>query len=160
MKSEFIQIRVSGEEKSRLVQQASRAGMDLSSYLLAAVSRNVGEKFLAIVDSLRTSQRSQLELAELNDLLSAMSGDELTTLPKPVFAGLSDFLCNYIAGSVEFAAGRVRASAPGWTRDVPPLGEPVFASTLLSLRPYLLRVSPPPFKSRNIFVDSTIGSRV
>ena len=49
---------------------------------------------------------------------------------------------------------------PSWTRDVVPLDEPYFATPLESVRPYLLRVAPVPFKRRNLFVDAAIGARV
>jgi hypothetical protein len=50
--------------------------------------------------------------------------------------------------------------APAWTRSIPPLAEPVFGSDLCSLRLYLLTNSPPPFRGRNIFIDSTLGDQV
>jgi hypothetical protein len=43
---------------------------------------------------------------------------------------------------------------------VKPLERPWFASSLKSLRLHLLTASPPPFRRRNLFVDSTIGDRV
>jgi hypothetical protein len=36
----------------------------------------------------------------------------------------------------------------------------VFGSDLQNLRLYLLTHSPPPFRRRNIFIDSTLGDRV
>jgi hypothetical protein len=45
-------------------------------------------------------------------------------------------------------------------REVPPLEEPHFATTLEGLRLHLLQVSPVPFKRRNIFIDSSLGDRV
>jgi hypothetical protein len=41
-----------------------------------------------------------------------------------------------------------------------PLAEPVFASSLQSLRLHLLVLSPAPFRRRNIFIDSTLGARI
>jgi len=49
---------------------------------------------------------------------------------------------------------------PAWTEDVPPLDEPIFGSSLQSLRLHLLTNSPPAFSRRNIFIDSNIGDRV
>jgi hypothetical protein len=51
-------------------------------------------------------------------------------------------------------------AVPEWTRSIPLLVEPVFGSDLKSLRLHLLTNSPPPFRSRNIFIDSTLGDRV
>jgi hypothetical protein len=53
-----------------------------------------------------------------------------------------------------------RADAPSWTGEVRPLEKPVFGSSLKSLRLHLLRHSPVAFRSRNIFIDSSIGDRV
>jgi hypothetical protein len=61
---------------------------------------------------------------------------------------------------VELAAVRHGQPAPGWTREATALSVPYFASELQSLRAYLLRASPPPFRSRNIFIDASIGDRV
>jgi hypothetical protein len=36
----------------------------------------------------------------------------------------------------------------------------VFGSELQSLRLYLLTHSPPPFRARNIFIDSSLGDRI
>ena len=61
---------------------------------------------------------------------------------------------------VEYACARRNISPPPWTQSIVPLSEPVFGSTLVSLRLHLLTHSPPPFRSRNIFIDSTVGARV
>jgi len=51
-----------------------------------------------------------------------------------------------------------RRRGPGWTRAIAPLSEPMFGSELQSLRLYLLAHSPPPFRVRNIFIDSTLAT--
>jgi hypothetical protein len=61
---------------------------------------------------------------------------------------------------VEQAAHLKGVSSPVWTTTIPPLDAPRFATTLTSLRPYLLAASPVSFKRRNIFVDASIGGRV
>jgi hypothetical protein len=43
---------------------------------------------------------------------------------------------------------------------VVPLEEPAFGTALQSLRLHLLTHSPPPFRLRNIFIDSSLGQRV
>jgi hypothetical protein len=61
---------------------------------------------------------------------------------------------------VEVACAQRGIASPAWTRTIAPLTEPVFGSALMSLRLYLLTHSPAPFRRRNIFIDSTVGSRV
>ncbi len=73
---------------------------------------------------------------------------------------LSPFEANYLAAMIEYAAMLKGVVPPDWTRMVPPLERPWFASALKSLRLHLLTNSPPPFRRRNLFVDSSIGQRV
>jgi len=61
---------------------------------------------------------------------------------------------------VEQATCRKGVRPPSWVNDVPPLESPLFASDLESLRAHLLRVSPIPFRRRNLFVDAAVGDRV
>lgn len=100
-------------------------------------------------------------LAELNSLLSRLSPTELrdAVAAAPVVR-LEPFLANYVAAMVETACARCALPVPAWTRDVAPLAEPVFGSTLVSLRVHLLTQSPAAFRSRNIFIDATLGDRV
>ncbi len=74
--------------------------------------------------------------------------------------GLSPYLRNYVAAMVELAAHQRGVAPPVWVRQVPPLEEPHFATSLPGLRLTLLRASPVPFKRRNIFIDSSLGDRV
>jgi hypothetical protein len=67
---------------------------------------------------------------------------------------------NTIAAMVEFACARRAIALPAWTGEIEPLAEPVFGSALQSLRLYLLKSSPAPFRRRNLFVDATLGSQV
>jgi hypothetical protein len=107
------------------------------------------------------SASPRFALAELNSFLSVLEAGELrdaVAVPPP--PGLSPFLDNYIAAMVEYACAKRAVAIPEWTRSIAPLAEPVFGSELLSLRLYLLTHSPPPFRVRNIFIDSTLGDRV
>ena len=72
---------------------------------------------------------------------------------------LPPFEANYLAAMIEYAAMSKRAVPPDWTRTVPALERPWFASSLKSLRLHLLTNSPPPFRRRNLFVDSSVGQR-
>ncbi len=67
---------------------------------------------------------------------------------------------NYLAAMIEQTAASLAVAAPEWTRLVPPLKHPVFASELGSLRLHLLMNALPPFRRRNLFVDTSIGGRV
>jgi hypothetical protein len=49
---------------------------------------------------------------------------------------------------------------PAWVRDTPALAEPVFGTSLQSLRLYLLANAPAAFRRRNIFIDSSIEAQV
>jgi hypothetical protein len=115
------------------------------------------ETFRQLTGSLSRA-RASFVLAEINDLLTESTSDEVAALPHP---GIEDrYLANYVAAMVECAAHRTGILPPPWTARVPPLDEPVFAVPWLSLRAHLLLNSPPPFRRRNIFIDSTLGSRV
>jgi hypothetical protein len=103
----------------------------------------------------------RLALAELSSLMSSFSAGELRdAVAAPLPPGLGPFLSNYIAAMVEYVCAKRSIAVPAWTCSITPLAEPVFGSELMSLRLYLLMNSPPPFRRRNIFIDSTVGDRV
>jgi hypothetical protein len=160
-KTTQMQIRVSASEKTAIQRAASRAGMDMSAYVLARVLSVPAARFRDGIRDCADSASPRFALAELNSLLSDLTAGELSdaiTAPPP--PDLSPFLENYIAAMVEYACARRAVAVPAWTRAIPPLSEPVFGSELQSLRLYLLTHSPPPFRVRNIFIDSTLGDRV
>jgi hypothetical protein len=97
-------------------------------------------------------------LAELNELLTAAPGGQFALLPQPSIE--NPYLANYVAAMVEQAAYMRGVAPPSWTSSISPLPEPVFAVPWLSLRAHLLLESPVPFRRRNIFIDSGIGTRV
>jgi len=93
-------------------------------------------------------------------LLCALTPGELRdAVAAPPSVVLTPFLANYIAAMVEYGCARNSIAPPAWTRTVVSLDEPAFGTTLLSLRLHLLRHSPPPFRRRNIFIDSTPGGQ-
>jgi hypothetical protein len=97
----------------------------------------------------------------LNDFLSRLSAPELIRAVRYAPSiELPAFEANYVAAMVEQASAAVGGAPPNWTRRVQPLARPWFASPLKNLRLHLLTTSPPPFRRRNLFVDSTIGDRV
>jgi hypothetical protein len=160
-KSQQLQIRLTPRQKATLKRLASAAGQDVSSYVLARALPSSRLRFEEILAQLGREDDHRYVLAELNDLLSALAPAELReAVAHADLARLSPFLRNYVAAMVEQASALKRVPPPPWTARVEPLEVPYFAAPLASLRPYLLRVSPVPFKRRNLFVDATVGARV
>lgn len=160
-KTTQLQIRINPRDKARLRRLASAAGMDVSGYLLARVLPDEAGRFAALTAGLRTAETPAFVFAELHDLLSRCAAVDFRTLVEaPPLAGLDAWRANYVAAMVETAAQRVGSAPPDWVGAIAPLASPWFATSLRSLRPYLLRVSPPAFKRRNLFIDTTLGGRV
>lgn len=163
VKSEQLQIRLTTQQKSALKRLARRAGQDVSNYVLGRVLPPAQLRFEDILRNLTNSDDPRYALAELNDVLSDLSGSELADavvgVPSELYA-LTPYLQNYVAAMVEQACYIRRVEPPAWVRQIAPLREPHFAAPLRSLRLYLLRVAPVPFKRRNIFIDASVGSRV
>lgn len=161
-RSEQLQIRVTPGEKAALRRRARAAGQDVSAYVLARALPPERDRLASLVEALRDDARHRFALAELNDLLSSLAPGEFAgaTAPPVELRGLTPRMQNYVAAMVEQAARSKRVPAPAWTRDVAPLDEPYFATSLRSVRAYLLRVTPVAFKRRNIFADASIGARV
>jgi uncharacterized protein (DUF1778 family) len=163
-KSRQLQIRVTPDEKSAIRRLASAAGLDVSSYVLARALPAAQGRFDGLLRALAKPHDRSYVLAELNDFLSALSGPELAEavglVEWVVLEALPDYERNYVAAMVELACARRERPPPAWTREVRPLAQPRFGTELRSVRPYLLRASPVPFKRRNIFIDASIGDRV
>ena len=123
-----------------------------------------GEAFRRLVRTLGTATSAErtFVLAAIHDLLAKLDGDSCTAVTDtdPGVTDLSPFSANYLCGMVECTAWRNGVRPPGWTRRVPPLAEPWFATEMPGLRLHLLASSPVPFRQRNIFIDSMVGSRV
>jgi len=159
-KNAQLQIRVSKSEKAAILAAARRAGMDMSAYVLSRLFTAAATRFQEFVVEAARTEKS-FALAELNSLLAALTAAELRdAVASPPSTTLTPFIANYVAAMVEYACARRDIAPPGWTLNVTPLREPVFASSLLGLRLHLLTNSPPPFRYRNIFIDSSIGARV
>ncbi len=161
-KNSQLQIRVSAAEKVAIRSAAQRAGMDVSAWVLSRALPAAGRRFRDLVLQLAgNSARRRYILAALNDLLTDTSAtafsEAVAELPPVTW---DDWTANYVAAMVETAAHRRQVPAPVWTGTIVPLARPVFGSPLPSLRLHLLLASPPAFKRRNLFIDSTIGDRV
>ena len=160
-KNSQLQLRISARQKVMIRQAAKEAGLDLSSYVLSRVLPPHGEEFQRHIAAIRAPAGATFALAELNSFLSKLIAGELSdAVARAPEVELTPFLANYVAAMVEYACGKKEVPAPLWTRAVAPLTEPVMGTTLESLRLYLLTHSPPPFRRRNIFIDSSVGSRV
>jgi hypothetical protein len=159
-KTTQLQIRVSKREKAAIQGAAKRAGWDMSSYVLSRVLSAPAARFRELIEAAAAPAPS-FALAELNSLLSKLGGGELR---EAVAAGpavaLTPYIANYVAAMVEYACGRRAMAPPPWTRSIVPLTEPIFASSLKTLRLHLLIHSPPPFRRRNIFIDASLGARI
>jgi uncharacterized protein (DUF1778 family) len=156
-----LQIRVSAEEKSAIRDAARRAGLDMSAYVLCRVLPPPAREFQEAMTAICGSTRPSFALAHVNELLARLTSTELRdAVAAAPEAELSPFLLNYVAAMVEVACQKREIPLPGWTRKVAPLEEPVFGSTLRSLRLHLLTHSPAAFRRRNIFIDASVGDRV
>ena len=118
----------------------------------------VAATFLRLAGEAAVASRIAYPLAELNDLLTGAPAVEIESLPPPSI--VDPYRLNYVTAMVEVAAHRAGVVPPLWTAAVKPLDAPVFIDTSLNLRAHLLTASPPPFRRRNIFIDSSIGDRV
>jgi Protein of unknown function (DUF1778) len=158
-KTDQLQIRVSPTQKAAIQLAAKRAGLDMSNYVLSRVISVPANRFQECV-SAATGSEPSYGLAELNILLTKLSsfelGDAVAAAPT---ARLSPFLANYVAAMVELACARSEVRIPHWTRTILPLDDPWFASSVRGLRHHLLVSSPAPFRRRNLFIDSSLGSR-
>ena len=114
--------------------------------------------FGRLTEAVGAAARISYPLAELNDLLTGAPAEEIETLPRPLLT--DPYRLNYVTAMVELAAHRAGVAPPLWTTGVEPLSAPVFIEPSLALRAHLLTASPPPFRRRNIFIDSSLGDRV
>lgn len=156
-----LQIRVSVAEKAAIRSAAKRAGLDMSNYVLSRVLSIPARQFQEAIRALSGPTAPSFALADINSLLSKLATPELrAAVAAAPESALPPFLANYVAAMVETACSNHNIPIPAWTRSVAPLDEPVFGSDLASLRLHLLTHSPAPFRSRNIFIDSSLGDRV
>ena len=132
----------------------------MSEYVLARVLPAPARRFEEITAACATPEAARFALAELSTWLASLGTAELEEAVASPPPSLTPHLANYVGAMVEYVCARAGIAPPQWTRAVEPLAEPAFGSELLSLRLYLLSHSPPPFRRRNIFIDSTVGSRV
>jgi uncharacterized protein (DUF1778 family) len=160
-KTQFLQIRVTAEQKATLQRVAAESGQDVSAFVLSRVLPAARIRFAELVEAARHDDDRRYVLAELNDLLSALPASTFAdAVAHADLRSHPDLTANYVAAMVEHAAARHGIDPPEWTRKIEVLEHPYFAADLPSLRPWLLAASPTAFKRRNLFVDSSLGDRV
>ena len=160
-KTEQLQVRVSSEQKRLLQKRAGAAKMSVSEWVLSCALAKERTQFESITRNLTQTCDPSYAFASLHDLLKQLDPGEFeTTLGAPPSAHLDEKTKAIIAAMIEQAAVQKKATPPAWVLDTPALSQPYFASELCSLRLYLLQNSPPPFRRRNLFVDSSIGTRI
>lgn len=161
-KDQQLQIRVTAGQKAAIQRAAAKAGLDVSRWVLRRLLPPHAQRFQELMNELAANPAERrYVLAELNDFCAGLSARELpVAVGDPPAADLDAYLANYVAAMVETAAHRKGVAAPAWTAQIAPLDEPVFGTELASLRLHLLLASPPAFRRRKIFIDSTVGDRV
>jgi len=159
-KSGQIQIRVSPAQKAAIRHAARRAGLDLSAYVLARLLPPQAHRFQDLAGACADPRDERFALAALNSWLAGLAAGELREAVASPPPRLAPFLANYVAAMTEYACAKSGVAPPSWINETAPLAEPVFGSSLMSLRLYLLTHSPAPFRRRNIFIDASVGSRV
>ena len=133
----------------------------MSEWLLNQAFPSSQAIFQGLVDELAAAQQRSYAFAELLEFLAPLDAGRFeAAVCEPPGARLDPYWQNYLAATLEQAAVSKQAKAPSWTRDITPLDEPVFGSSLESLRLHLLLNSPPAFARRNIFIDASVGERV
>jgi uncharacterized protein (DUF1778 family) len=160
-KTAQLQIRVTAAEKTAIQRLAGKAGMDMSAYVLSRVLSAPASRFAECIEACKNPESASYGLAELNSFLSGLSAPQLRhAVAAAPSVKLTPYIANYIAAMVEYACQKQSAAPPAWACAIEPLTDPVFATALQSLRLHLLTHSPPPFRRRNIFIDSSLGDRV
>lgn len=157
----MLKIRSSATATGAIRRAARRAARDLLAVLPSCLLGAGVTRFDELVADCVDPDTASFGFAALNDYLSALPAAELgAAVEHAPRMRLDAYTANYVAALVESACVRRRVTVPAWVLAVEPLPEPVFGSSLLSLRLHLLINSPAAFRRRNIFVDAGIGDRV
>lgn len=161
-KSQQLQIRVSPQEKAEIKRRAAESGMEVSNWVLAQLLPARQSRFQTFCRELaRAGDGYGFVFAEFSDFLSSLSSRALSeAVAEAPQVQLPVFEANYLAAMIEHAAANKRIVPPEWLFEIRPLDKPWFASSLNSLRLHLLTSSPPAFRRRNLFIDSSLESRV
>ncbi len=160
-KSEWLQIRVTPEQKRALKRAAREAGTDMSSWVLDKLLPREADRFQALVARAVDAAERRFALAELADWLRALPpGAFQRAVAQAPRGPLDPGNRNYLAGAIELAADRRGLPPPAWVGETPVPDTPLFGSSLAGLRLHLLTRSPVALRRRNVFVDASIDDRV
>ena len=160
-KTTQLQIRVSERQKQKLRRRARAAGISVSEWVLRLAFPSQREEFDRLVSALQRKEQRSFVLAALHDFLAGIGRSDFErVLAEPPAAELDSLDAALLAAMVEHAASLAAARVPNWVVSTPPVDVPFFATELRSLRLHLLTTSPPAFRRRNLFVDTSIGGRV
>jgi len=165
-KTSQLQIRVTEQEKAALKRLAAAAGVSVSRYVLSQVLPSTGGEPSSATGEGHDAPEYDEErpasggagarphFEELARMLADIPADDfqeaLASLP---IDRVNPVLRNQVAGLVEAAAHAKATDPPDWVREVTPPDRPHFGWPLASLRAHQIRVTPVPFKRRNIFFD-------
>ena len=161
-KTEQLQLRLSSTQKENIKNLAALAGDDVSTWVLRKLLPPEADLFQRLINNLAAAEPPlSNRLADIHDFLHSLSNQGLVAgVHSADLKRLDAFESNYLAAMVETACTSKHVPYPDWSRAIKPLTSPWFASQLKNLRLHLLTSSPPPFRRRNLFVDSTLGARV
>ena len=160
VKTTQLQIRVNPWQKADLKARAKRAKMGMSEWILTKIFPPQGLEWQKILKDLSRTDAPRLVIADVNDFLTRLSALEFAAAVGSPDVVLDVYWANYVAAMVEYAAHKKNIVCPAWVMQITPLPQPVFGTSLKSVRLHLLTESPPPFRNRNIFIDTTVGGRV
>lgn len=161
-KSAQLQIRVTPEQKQRIKEKAERSGEDVSQWVLSKLLTDYVDELQSMVDNLGSNPKTQrYTLADMHDYFLSQESNQLGQAFELLdCSALEPLEANYVAAMIETACTKRNIAPPSWLASIAPLTDPWFATRLRSLKVYLLTASPPAFRRRNLFVDSTLGARV
>jgi hypothetical protein len=152
-KTSQLQIRVTPGEKGSLKRLAAAAEMSVSRYVLSRLLPSTTLELGQRVKALGSSAQRHRAHSDMVKFVRGLTPIELSEAVADVELGdLSPVLRNHVAAVVEQEAWLKRVQTPEWVAGVAPLDRAHFAWELRSLRPHLMRVTPPAFKRRNVFV--------
>jgi len=161
-KSQWLQVRMTAEQKELLRERAAAAGTDISSFVVQRTLGPDAPEFDTLVAWMLRTPDEHVPYAEFVDYLNTLPASRGTELAKKParFDELTALQQNRVCALIEQRCAFWGVAAPVWLLDVPSASEPHFAGDLLSWRPYLLVVSPVVFRRRNLFVERGMTGRL
>jgi hypothetical protein len=154
-KTSQLQIRVTPEQKAELKSLASSAGLNVSQYVLATVLPAHRHALADRTEAFAQANDRPSALSDLGAYLTGLAPSELSLAVSDIdVAELAPTLQSHVAAMVELVTRSVGLEPPGWAGRIQPQHRPHFARDLPSLRPHQMRVTPVPFKRRNLFIDT------